>query len=408
MTNALMHLDFAFREPPIQDEHRDLVLHAAWLPLVVWDEITVVKEVSIGLTVFERYVLEGVLALGICSPSDLLEIASIPSELAIWLLMSLEHKGLVFREESSFLPNAEVCAAALEQDAVLTFRREKASFLWLPESGELVLLSDPGSLFRRLRNLVPSGSFPISADLAGLTRGQLITRAIESGEVIGADAGVLREALDDAPVPNSVPAYQVRGTISVDAGSRRVQLAMVGPRKARNLGGNGPTSDTVEIDLPLPELATLPSMWRGHIAEALRSCAPEVSSRYPGCSMEANAVAPSLSLDDPGVSQLASTLLLIDRLGLEIWTKDAFHCELSCVLESAPGSDRAEHIRVRDKAVRQLLCSSSALTRELLDQVCQEHDADADEVIDRLWQIRQYRRVYELRQAKDFSDASLA
>lgn len=398
-------VELAFREAISQEDSQSIVLHSAWLPLAIWDEVEITREVEIGLTLFERYVLECVLELGACTPLDLLQVASIPSELANWILMSLQQKGLVFRDGSSVLPHAARCAGALKDQAVLTTRSEKACFLWLPESGEVILMGNPGGLLRRMRNLLPAGSFPLPADLRGQTRGRVIAQALRSGQMVGPDAGSLRGVKDDSPLAQTIPAYHVRGQIPACGDSGLARLVLVGSGRVKRREGNAHESEIIEVDLPLPPLPYLPDMWRSQVIQMLASRGEDLQRDYPGCVVEVSTGTPMVLLDEPGVSQLAEQFLLVDSLGLEIRAPGSLHCELASSLQPAPGAIRARHILCRDRVVRQLLNSRSPLTSESLDQVCIEQSVDRSDIVDRLWNIRQYRRIYELRESGDFSDA---
>ncbi len=67
-----------------------LIIKRAWLPMIVWDRVSVVLRVMQGLTLLERFTLKCLLSLGECRSEDLWEIASLPPELTTWLFSILE------------------------------------------------------------------------------------------------------------------------------------------------------------------------------------------------------------------------------------------------------------------------------------------------------------------------------
>lgn len=162
-----------------------LIIKRAWLPMIVWDRVSVVLRVMQGLTLLERFTLKCLLSLGECRSEDLWEIASLPPELTTWLFSILEQKGLASHDQYGvFRPNREASMKALEIRGVPVDRKDTRTVLWFPESEEIVVLKDATSLLTQLRHVLPGRQYPL-AQHQKTSRGELINKAIQAGACMG-------------------------------------------------------------------------------------------------------------------------------------------------------------------------------------------------------------------------------
>jgi hypothetical protein len=354
----------------------------------------------------ERFVIECLLELGSCSSDDLGAIAGVPHELAGWMLASLEQKGLACRQQGDlFAPAAETCAEALACSSVLTQREEQLTVLWFPETDEFVVLKEGGDIARMLRRTVPMGRYPLSERYKREQRASLLSAALKSGRVYGEDCDAICAIVDNEPVKEDMcPAYHVAVELP-SPGAREWRLTIRGRKQGSRARTDGDDNireeaprEFVEHALSLPVLSHLAHNWRAQLQHAVNEIGVQLEKLGLSSAELRNGVFKA-SLDGKAATQMACDRLLTERAGLSIRIDREIEYEVP--LELSLRDDRARNIFALDAAVRAVLAAQNRL--EVIKAVCGDGLAQRDEVVERMWQMRLYGPVYDLREVEDFS-----
>lgn len=380
-------------------------IQQAWLPMAIWDGVRVQVKARRGLTLMERFVIECLLELGCCSGDDLGEIAGVPHELAGWMLASLEQKGLACRQQGDlFAPAAETCAEALACSSVLTQREEQRTVLWFPETDEFVVLKEGGDFARMLRKTVPMGRYPLSERYKREQRASLLSAALKSGRVYGEDCDAIFAIVDNEIVKEEMcPAYHAAAEMP-SPGAPEWRLTIRGRkqgRRARTDGDNNireeASPEFVEHALSLPVLSHLAHNWRAQLQHAVDEIGVQLEKLGLASAELRNGVFKA-SLDGKAATQMARDHLLTDRAGLSIRVDREIEYEVP--LELAPMDAPAKHIFALDRGVREILSAQNG--SEAMKAMCGDDPTQRAALIGRMWQMRLYGPIYDLREVEDF------
>lgn len=381
----------------------NVIVREAWLPMAIWDGVRVQVNARRGITLMERFVIECLLELKTCSGDDLFAIAGLPHELAAWILASLEQKGLAYRQHGDvFLPAAEVCAEALASGNVVIQQEERRTVLWFPETGEFAVLKEGDDVVRRFREMMSMGRYPLPERYKREQRTNLLTEAMALGRAYGEDRETICAITDDAIVDDECAAYHVATEIPV-RGAREWRLTIRGRRKrssrADDSGNNGNDAgrEFVEQTLSLPVLNHLVDNWRIRLEGAIDGLGTELG-RLGLRSANLHYDVLNATLDGHAASRMARDRLLSGRAGLSVCVDREIKYEVP--VELAPGDDRATRLFALDREVRQILSAESA-TNEI-NAICGDVGEHRNELVERMWQIKLYKTIYELRAVEDF------
>ena len=380
-----------------------LIIKRAWLPMIVWDRVSVVLRVMQGLTLLERFTLKCLLSLGECRSEDLWEIASLPPELTTWLFSILEQKGLASHDQYGvFRPNREASMKALEIRGVPVDRKDTRTVLWFPESEEIVVLKDATSLLTQLRHVLPGRQYPL-AQHQKTSRGELINKAIQAGRVYGDEASAVSLAVDDA-VPNGdmCPAYACRAVLPFDS-RERSQLVAAGYRRRKWQSGaesqhkDGPRCEIIECRLPCQVLPEMGRLWQ----ERLLHVRTSVNQKLDDLGLMSNNGGGQIaaSVDEKAARRVSRDRLLVEKIGLEICV--ANEIEYVVPLHLRPADADAEKLFLLDSAVWQALAAEDGTAS--LTALCDRSRVAASDLISRLWELRLFRKVYDFRETEDFA-----
>jgi len=362
----------------------------AWLPMKVLDGVTLTVESRRSMSVMEKFAAEALLTLNAVKPVDLREIASIPEELAMWLLASLEQKGLACRKGDVFEPQIAQCTEALKQGAVSTTQEGTRDIIWFPETDEVVVLENATPFLRSLRKLVPEQNYPLPRKQQKQTRSSLLTKPLDEGRFYGDSAGMVRQITDLKSVESEkCPAYCC-ATILPDDENSMWSLTISGPKKSRS-STEGPKRSDIEV--PVPRLQALTNSWRQRIAASAAGVTNKLHDAYGLSHVNFATSGIQTQLTGEQARTLAQTQLLSDMLGLQVRISDELEYILPLKLSPADGS--AEKLFEIDRHVRQLLSPENALPVEA--------DISMHDIRDRLWELQLYKPLYDLREVEDFA-----
>ena len=386
-----------------------LVVEQAWLPMVIWERVSVVIQSVQGLTVMERFVVECLLKLKECQTGELQEIASIPPELANWLLSSLSQKGLARQEGGRwFQAETDVCIQALKQKSVLVDSKIQRDFIWFPQTEEMVVLSGSNNVFEGLRHINPIGKFPIIETRPNTKRGDIVREALRRNRLYGDDAGAISDADDDVEFDSETcPAYHARAILP-HRGTDGWLLAVSGKqRRNRTAHSTGHAEATgnvraVEQTLPVPMLPEIVRLWRSHLSGTFDSIQRRLCQRFSMGQVENNNG--QLSATVHKETALPRDWLLVNDIGLAVRiATDANEIEytLPLHLRPAPGDEAMEKMFAVDAAVQKVVAAPHA--SEIVDSACHAEGVSTADVVERLWHLKLFRKVYDLRETEDFA-----
>ena len=360
-----------------------------------------------GLTLMERFVVECLLTLGHCRAEELWEIASIPHELSHWLLSSLTQKELAQQDGHWFSPNKDACILALAEKCVQVEHEDRRAFIWFPETHELVVIPDAGDLLRELRHIYPVSTFPLSVDWANANRGEIIRDAMKRKRLHGDDAGVILEVNDAEPFDTqSCCAYQCRAVLP-RRGIDGWRLAITGFRKRKRRSqasednANARGDEQIEQTLPVPVLPELARAWRDRFEFAAQTIKIQLEQRFGGADVTIDDRQLIAIVTEATARTVSRERLLVARIGLEVRIDREIQYIVPLQLQAHHSDYAAQKLFALDGVVQRIL----AATRDshAAQIACAEQSISLSEILDRLWTLKLFRTVYDLREAEDFS-----
>jgi hypothetical protein len=389
------------------DNGAGLVVESAWLPMVFWDGVRVVTNSTQGLTMMERFVIECLLTVKDCRAEELREIAAIPSELANWLLSSLVQKGLAQRRDGDwFTPAITACTQALERQSISISQVEQRGFIWFPETDEVATMSDIGNLCQQIRKLRPSGQCPLPDKWLNANRGQVIRNALATGLMIGDDVAAISDVLDDTKLKETCSAYHCNAVLP-HHGTNGWRIAISGYQRP----GRRPKSDTntdksddleyVERLLPLPVLPGLVSALKERLSRAVPVIRDNLNQKLGANDVAHDDGQLSATLDENAALSLSQDRLLVNRHALRVNIEGEIEYTIPLRLQPSPVDEAAQKLFSLDNAVQRVLAVPMAVG--VVDSVCLDAKVSMSDLIGRLWQLKMFRKIYELREAEDFA-----
>lgn len=379
--------------------------HATWLPLLFLDGVRVRTMGTRGLSMLERFVIIALQELGECSSEDLREIAAIPPDLSKWLLSVMRQRGLATSLNGTvFEPQREACRVALQSNRIPAEREEKRSFLWFPLSDELVLLPESSSLLRRLGNIDPFGRFPIHERWSKEPREKLVRDALYRQCVFGAGPCEIVGVSDDVPLEDQLPAYQCTAILP-DEDASEWRLTVLGRRKGKRRektsdGKAQDNRDVQEVPITIPLLPGLRSLWNAPL-DTVRASIHEwlLAKGLKKATFHDRAY--RADIDAAAVQSMAQLSLLRSSFSLGVQIEREIEYSLPLIV--TPVDEPSRRLFALDEAVRQVI--SAPKSAEVMHTIQQAGEHDVDAVLTRLWQLKFFRTIYELREREDFADA---
>jgi hypothetical protein len=382
--------------------HAAISVDRAWLPMAIWDGVRLRVTESRGLTLMERFAIECLLELGTCNADDLTEFASIPVQLGSWLLSSLAQQRLaVSRDAKAFEPVTNACVDALSRGNIATEREERQTLLWFPETEEFAVLRDGDKILREFKSLTPQGTYPLPERLRRRQRGDLLRDAFSARRIYGIGKNSIAEGVDGAAVGDAVPVYYSSARFPSEP-SVEWQLEIAARQRPEpRADGTIPSAEQwplVKRVLGVPVLDWLVGQWRSQLQLAREGINGRLLEKgFTNVSWEG--AIPQAVLGEAATRRIAQDRLLTQRISVAIAVDREIEYNVPMELLFADAKARA--IFDLACAVRRLLASSD--TAGNIDAICAELGVSRVNVVDRLWQLKMFGKVYQLREAEDFA-----
>jgi hypothetical protein len=366
--------------------------------LQVWTDVLVTEEVSIGLSVFEKFTLECLLQLGTCRTEDLCEVVGIGSELARWWLDGVEAIGLARRtSESTFVPNIESCIDALASNSVQKQEETEKTMVWFPQTSELLVLNQQDTLLRTLSTIDPTTSFPLPDIFAGESRGDVAQNALKNSLLYGNGVSSIVAVQDTKKIDDTMcPAYQLEMDIAqVDSVFVKVNIFGYPARKGSRRQNE--KRDLVRESMHIPRLSKYVDVSRERVRSLSHSLvyAMEREGLLDPKIQEGKGHA---TLDYDKAREVADQALLDcnKRISFVIDGEIEYVIPLTLVHSGR----RVAALINLDTAVKRLLAEK--VSTSVVEKICGEFDVTQREIVLRLWRIKQYAAIYQLREEQDF------
>jgi len=383
-----------------------IVIRRGWLPMAVWEGVRVLVTSTRGLTLFERFAIECLLALGECSKHDLFEVASLPAELSDRIMSSLAERDLARQvSPGCFVPHIQNCETALTQGSLPVESEERLTFLWFPETEEFVCLAKAETLLKQLRNTEPVGRFPLPECWKRVKKSKALTDALQEQRVYGHDFSAMSFAADDSVIEHELcPAYYCSTTLPTNS-EGHWKLTLKGDHQSwqQDDATQGDASDRKwepsEIEFTVPVVPHLVQHWRSRLVSETRNIAAECASVGLG-RLSFNGSSFQASIDEHSAKKMAQQRLLANHLTLDV-TIDS-EIDFSVSMRISPADDPTEQLFALDDAVRRLLSLPDAA--EAISSLCDGRPFGRQDVLNRLWQLKLFGTLYEIRESEDFRE----
>jgi hypothetical protein len=390
------------QERSLSAAHDALTVDRVWLPMLVWEDVRVEMRTTRGLTMMERFVIECLLRLDGCGSEDLREIAAIGPELGEWLLTSCVQKSLARRNGDLYHAVRPACEQALERNELPHQVEQRVDILCFPETDEFVLLDDSCQFLQQLRQIQSSGNCPLPLRWQRAERRELLDRAREEGRLYGSRAGVCVVFCDNAVIKdNQCPAYyagaELREAVETDWA-----ITLIGrrARKKKHLPAssseNQDGAEIVRLPITLPVLTQLKRLWQTMYAAAEDPLRGKLK-RMGLPRVERHGAMWTAKVDAAAAADLAARRLLSPNVELEVRLDR--EVEFSVPFKLVPCDKESRQAFTRDGVVRRVL---AAAPHDMIAVATESRDFTLEEVCCRLWQLRFYSTVYQLRQDQDF------
>lgn len=396
-------VEVQLQERTLSDAHDALTVDRVWLPMCVWEDVRVEMRTTRGLTIMERFVIECLLRLDGCDSADLQEIAAIGPELSKWLLISCLQKSLARRDRNRFFAERHACEQALERNELPHQVERRVDILCFPETDEFVLLDDFSHFLRQFRQLQPSGNYPLPIHWERSERGELLSRAREEGRLYGNAANTCVVFHDGAVMTGKqCPAYQASVELR-DAAETDWVITLIGhcAQKKKLLPAsnseNHQRTKLAYVRVRLPALPQLKRRWQMLFAAVEEKLRDELQKVGLG-RIERRGAMWMANVDAAAADALAADRLL--TLNMELAVQLDREVEFSAPLELVPSANASRQAFARDNVVRQVL---SAPKERVVAVATEDPNVTLADVRGRLWQLKLFGAVYQLRQEEDFA-----
>ena len=366
--------------------------------LQVWTDVLVTEEVSIGLSVFEQFTLKCLLQLGECRTEDICEVIGIGPELARWWLDGVEPIGLARRTgESIFEPNIDSCIDALASNSVQKHEDTEKTMVWFPQTDELLVLQQHDTLLKTLSKIDPTTSFPLPDRLIGANRGDIVQNSLDNSHLYGNEASSIVAANDKREIDDRMcPAYQLEMNIAQVDGAA-VIAHIYGYPAQRGSRRQNEKRGLVRKPIHIPRLSKYVNISR----ERVRS----LSDRLGHAMKNEGLLDPKIqdgsgqaTLDYEKAREMAEQALLDCNKRISFVIDGEIEYEIPLLLVHS--DDRVAALIHLDVAVKQLLATKASAS--VLAEICEEFDVTKKDVVLRLWRLKQYAAIYQLREEQDF------
>lgn len=368
------------------------------VPLVVWNNVALIQKANSGLTLFDRFTLECLLQLGTCDVEDLCEVLSIDEALSLWWLEMFEMRGMARRMgETTFAPNIDLCKEALTSNFIAEKNEVIKTILWFPQSGEMVVMNPQDAILKKLSKIDPFALFPFSDEVSSQTRSELIKRSLDQSLLYGSDADSIEEAIDRNRLDSKTCAAYLLEMDLDKIGQDFADLNVYGFRSQRGEPKRRESREIKRCSIRLPILRVLIRASQKKIDDLSNSLLdamkrkgllqPELRGNH------ANAI---LEYKQAQIMAEKEPLTLRKRIRFNIGSETIYEVPLELV----PADENTQLLINLDSAVSAFMAAE--LSNSCLEAISAEYNLLAADISLRLWELRYYKAIYELRESRDF------
>lgn len=383
--------------------HVVAMVREALVPMLLWPSVPVLRRVEEGLTILERLIIEGALAMCPIRAEDVEEVTGVPQDVVVRIAGRLCGLGVLRTAADGYYAEEEPARAALERNSVTEHRPGRLTFLYLPGTDEL--LAFEGGPRRPeappLHLIEPAVNWPVPEVLGNSSRAVLLQQRIRAREVVGLPDSIVDAEVSDDVLPDRCPAYRCRGHVRSKAGDVTLELDVVDEfgRMVRKCVIPGAAGLAGAWQRLAEQVEQVFEQWRaeGGAVDATRSGPVEWMVRLDGRAAD-RAVRDGVTLSRPA--------------RVTISTQDtAVELEVLC----EPVDAAAARLFAMHHAVQSVVrVPAHKLTPGALDAAAKnacvaygldDHVLAASDIQQRLWSDGRYQHVYALRSVTDFAYA---
>ena len=394
---------FTWSVPPEIPRNASVIVEEAWVPMLLWPSVPMIRVVYEELTVVDRFMVESALALAPMHAEDIEEVTTIPRDAVTRIAGRLTGLGLLRADGGGYFAVESTALAALERRSVPEHRTAFLTILYLPSSDDMVAFTQgPGRpdppLLQKVKAVQRA---PLPPDVVGMNRAELLRDRIQTGriaelpeDIVDAVDGAAQEAL-----PDSCPAYRCRGHVRWRDSQATLVLDVLdgdGKRAAqcRIPGAVGQAAAWVALASQAKAAGDAWQVTGGEVA-VLQDGPAEWAYKLDGAAAEA-AAREGLNLSQPaglqihhedGVVAVRARFLPSDYAATRVF---ALHHAIRTVIEEDPARLVPDAVAVAAATARS--------TYGLADDTLTE-----SELAGQLWTDCHYRHVYALRATRDFA-----
>lgn len=400
-----MHLRRGATIPEIHTEllqaHREgEALLTQTVPIQIWSGVVFTQEIITGLSVFERFTLECLLQLGTCGAEDICEVIGIDSGLAQRWLEIVESKGLATRlDEATFIPNVGLCVDALARNSIKEEKETEKTIAWFAQTSEMVVLSSKDPMIRILSTIKPKAGFEIPSTVADVSRGELIKQSLENSLLYGDEADSIIGVRDSTPLGDKpCPAYLLE--INLNKTNHGPAETNIYGYPEKNENQHGKTGiDMIMKSMSIPTLKKFMGASLKRVSDLSNSlCRAMEDEGFLWPKMQENGAVATLHYDK-AQSMIKEALLNCQKRIRFIIDNDMVY---EIPLELVPADDKVASLICLDSAVTAFL--KEPMSDGLLEKICIEYDVSVKDASRRLWQLKHYAIIYQLREQQDFNE----
>jgi hypothetical protein len=347
-----------------------------------------------GLSPIELFMLKSVLKHGQLNLIDIENATGIPSGPLRVLLYKLVHLGLLDNVEGDYTARKERAEKAVETGSCVQDVESTMAFVYLPRTGDLGNLSD--ERFQRLSGITSLRSGPIPREQHGLLLKEVlqnaITRTGQNYQIIGVD--------NPLSMPAVCPVFAIKGELKLNAPKELwVSFLELDAHNYFDFSfAHGLVDELLSLSLQRPG------------AEHVRNA---ISRYFPH--EERLEDIDNFPLTSPSRMSMAMPLDIIERIYPERtlttgasmivhWETDKAVVKLENSVRFLPATKQEATSFARDRVVQRVCANGSDPNNSIagwIKEACEEFGSEEGEVtklniLDRLWELKRYVRVYAL------------
>jgi len=184
------------------------------------------------------------------------------------------------------------------------------------------------------------------------------------------------------------------------------RLAIIGHNRSSQNKGSGDSKNVrkpnlVEESLPLPVLPGLAYLWQKRMSDAHDSICNALRQKFGLIDVQDIGGRLSAIVTKEGAERMSSQWLLLNEFGLGVRIKGEIEYTIRLDIQPSPADQTVQKMFILDKTIQRILAIQGDL--KAVEEVCREAGVHLPEVFERLWQLKQFCKIYELREREDFA-----